>query len=223
MLLKKISVSFMVCALFSQHILCGTAQSVPRHENDEEKPVTRQSVNNSSDPSLSDSAIGTSAVILGAAIAGYGLYKAFQSTESQEENSLQKTNFEEYDELNHIDLSSFAELTEQSSEPLQVVAQGGGYHKVDLHDARKNFLPYLHDEIYRLQKLYHESKISSGKVLIITGTGKKRPGPNCRLKNAVIRVLKEDDFFLSRILSYEDKNPDDGFVKVFLRKYLLKN
>ena len=216
MLLKKISVSFMACTFFSQNILCGTAQSVPRDENEEEKPVTRQSVNNSSDPSLSDSAIGTSAVILGAAIAGYGLYKAFQSTEPQEENSLQKTNFEEYDEL--IDLSSFAELTEQSSEPLQVVAQGGGYHKVDLHEVRSSFYYYLRDEIYRLQNLYHESKIPSGKVLVITGTGKKRPGPNFRLKNEVIRALKEDDFFLRRILSYEDKNPDDGFVKVFLRK-----
>ena len=160
-----------------------------------------------------------------------GIYKAFQSTEPQEENSFQKINFEEQDDLyeNSIDLSSFSDLTEQSSEPLQVVAQGGlyeaqggGYNKVDLHDARKNFLPYLRGEIYRLQKLYHESKISSGKVLVITGTGKKRPGHNFTLKKAVINVLDTDDFFLSLISSYEDKNPDDGFVKVFLRKYLLK-
>lgn len=103
-----------------------------------------------------------------------------------------------------IDLSDYEETTLEST-PI-----------IDLHPVYKgNFKQHLRDELFQKQRAYHLSQTPHRKYYISTGTGKKRPGPNFTLQNAVSQLLKED-YFKRRIEYYRLEK--EGFFAIFLRK-----
>jgi hypothetical protein len=230
MILKKIFSSGIISIFLSQHILCGTVPSIPIEDEDRERrPVrTRQSNHDTNEPTINETIIGASALI----IAGYGAYRtyqAFQGNQEQETNDLSEiSNDEMYADYHEINLSSYSTDSIEQYTQNKVRAESSSFvpqsrtqpyrSKIDLHDVRNDFYPYLCKKISKFQKLYHTSKIQSNKVIIITGTGKKRAGPNFRLKNEVKKILDSDEFFLKRISHYKDNNSDDGFISAFLRK-----
>lgn len=96
-----------------------------------------------------------------------------------------------------------------------------GATKIDLHPVYNgNFKKYLRDEIYKRQLAYQRSETKENKFYISTGTGKKRPGLNFTLQNAVDDLLK-DDYFRSRIAYYRLEK--EGFFAIFLRKNKKQN
>lgn len=103
-----------------------------------------------------------------------------------------------------IDLSDY-EATTLESAPI-----------IDLHPIYKgNFKKHLRNEVFEKQNAYHLSQTPHRKYYISTGTGKKRPGPNFILQNAVSELLKED-YFKRRIEYYRLEK--EGFFAIFLRK-----
>jgi hypothetical protein len=110
-----------------------------------------------------------------------------------------------YNGFPSIDLRSYEE-----SELLE------GAARIDLHPVyNKNPRKHLRNEIFKRQIAYGRSETKDNKLYIITGTGKKRAGPDFRLQNAVDGWLQED-YCSSRISKYQLEQ--EGFFVVFLRK-----
>jgi len=203
-MLKKICFSLIIGIASSQQVLCGTGSSIPIQEGKERTPA--------------------------------------RNRPNPQKNNFPKINFEEVALSSDSQSYSSGATSESSDEgPIEEATEGNrnfpaidlGYHhctediilypqssRVDLHPVyNKNFHSYLADEIFRLQRDYHFSKIPDAKVFILTGTGQSRPGPNFTLKNIVLNLLKTNKFFSRRISNfYPGEGPDAGFVKVFLRK-----
>ncbi len=91
-----------------------------------------------------------------------------------------------------------------------------GALRIDLHPVyNKNPRKHLREAIFKRQIAYERSETEDGKIYIITGTGKKRTGPNFRLQNTVDEWLQEE--YCSRRIS-EYKLEQEGFFMILLRK-----
>ena len=207
---KENCLAWITCILFSQQVLCGTGQSVPIDKDNEERSVrTRQSTYHIDDddhfPKINFEEFSLAS--------NSNSYESCTPSESSEEGPTVSMT-EGNQDYPVIDLEYYSSREERTLSPQS--------YKLDLHPKyTKNPILTLENEIFRLQRAFHVSKIPDNKVFIITGTGKQRPGANFRLKNTVVEELKTKGFFSRRISKYyiyPDEGPNEGLVKVFLRK-----
>ena len=133
------------------------------------------------------------------------------SYSSEEENSLLKIPAQKIIRIPTIDMSIYLGLYDEPHEE--------GASRLDLHPVyNNNPRKYLRDWIYKCQKKYHRLQTKDNKMIrIITGTGKKRPGPNYRLQESVRQWLQEP-YIQRRIKRFYLE--DEGMFNVFLRKDL---